>query len=372
MNQVTQELVQVVVPGAKTPWGIPLLKLDCLSKADFKFEKESQEIEKEKESLGKEDASKQGRISTIDANQDIYLVNVHRDEDIFGVNDQDDTSKFDADKDLQGEEVVVEKKVAGKDASGVEEINASIATSVTATTLTISMDEITLAKACIKINTSKPKAKGIVMQEPSKTPTPLVSSQQPSKVQNKDYGLAQRLQAEEQEQLTDVKNLRLFMDFLKKRRKLFAAKRAKEKRNKPPTKAQQRSLMYTYLKNMDGWKTRALKNKSFADIQDLFNKAMKRVNMFMDIDTKVVKSTKKDKAQTVQESSSKRAGDELKQESSKKQKIKDENESEELKRCLEIVPDDRDDVTVDTTPLSTKSPTIVDYKIYKKGRKRFF
>nr|GEU96659.1 putative reverse transcriptase domain-containing protein [Tanacetum cinerariifolium] len=105
-----------------------------------------------------------------------------------------------------------------------------------------------------------------------------------------DYELAQRLQAEEQEQLTDAKKARLFMEFLEKRRKFFSAKRAKEKRNKPPTKAQQRSLMCTYLKNMDGWKTRALKNKSFVDIQDLFNKAMKRVNMFVDMDTKVVES----------------------------------------------------------------------------------
>nr|GFC58100.1 hypothetical protein [Tanacetum cinerariifolium] len=90
------------------------------------------------------------------------------DEDIFGVNDQDDTSMFDANKDLQGEEVVVEKEVAGKDVSAVEKINvASIVTSVTATTPTISIDEITLAKALIEIKTSRPKAKGIVMQEPS-------------------------------------------------------------------------------------------------------------------------------------------------------------------------------------------------------------
>nr|GEV58750.1 hypothetical protein [Tanacetum cinerariifolium] len=71
------------------------------------------------------------------------------DEDIFGVNDQDDTPMFDADKDLQGEDVVVEKEVT------VEEVNAaSITTPVStaattttaATTPTISMDEITLAK----------------------------------------------------------------------------------------------------------------------------------------------------------------------------------------------------------------------------------
>nr|GFD05543.1 hypothetical protein [Tanacetum cinerariifolium] len=109
-------------------------------------------------------------VQDIDANQDIYLVNVHRDEDIFGVNDQDDTSMFDADKDLQGEEVIVEKEVVSEDVSVVEEVNAAnIATSViaitttTATTPIISIDEITLAKALIEIKTSRPKAKRIFM-----------------------------------------------------------------------------------------------------------------------------------------------------------------------------------------------------------------
>ncbi|GJU27311.1 hypothetical protein Tco_1165932, partial [Tanacetum coccineum] len=43
----------------------------------------------EDEGLSEEDASKQGRIADIDANKDIYLVNVHTDEDMFGVNDID-------------------------------------------------------------------------------------------------------------------------------------------------------------------------------------------------------------------------------------------------------------------------------------------
>nr|GEW08063.1 reverse transcriptase domain-containing protein [Tanacetum cinerariifolium] len=68
----------------------------------------------DKESLGEEDASKQGRISDIDANQEIYLVNVHKDKDIFDLNDQDDTSMFDADKDLQGEEVVKKQLLTKK------------------------------------------------------------------------------------------------------------------------------------------------------------------------------------------------------------------------------------------------------------------
>nr|GFC40376.1 hypothetical protein [Tanacetum cinerariifolium] len=80
----------------------------------------------------------------------------------------------------------------------------------------------------------------------------------------------------------------------------------------------------------------------------------------------------KDEAETAQESSSKRAGDELDQEISKKQKVKDDKESEEHKKCLEIIPDNGDDVTIDATPFSSKSPTIVDYKIYKERKKNYF
>ncbi|GJZ70595.1 hypothetical protein Tco_0634446 [Tanacetum coccineum] len=73
-----------------------------------------------------------------------------------------------------------------------------------------------------------------------------------------------------------------------------------------------------------------------------------------------------------QESSSKRADDELEQDPSKKQKVDDDKETEELKQCMEIISDDGDDVTIEATPLSTKSPTIVDYKIYKEGKKSYF
>ncbi|GKC34989.1 hypothetical protein Tco_1047373, partial [Tanacetum coccineum] len=52
----------------------------------------------EDEGLSKENASKQGRTADIDATKDIYLVNVHHDEDMFGVND------------LEGDEVLVESE----------------------------------------------------------------------------------------------------------------------------------------------------------------------------------------------------------------------------------------------------------------------
>nr|GEW89896.1 hypothetical protein [Tanacetum cinerariifolium] len=49
-----------------------------------------------------------------------------------------------------------------------------------------------------------------------------------------------------------------------------------------------------------------------------------------------------------------------------------DDDTVELKRCLEIVPKDDDDVAIEATPLYFKSPTIVDYKIYRKGKKSYF
>nr|GFB23250.1 hypothetical protein [Tanacetum cinerariifolium] len=155
--------------------------------------------------------------------------------------------------------------------------------------------------------------------------------------------------------------------------KYFAAKRAEEIRNKPPTKAQQRTLMCTYMRNMEGFKQKDFIGKSFNDIKKIFDKVYKRVNTFVDMDTKnVQESLKKTKA----EGSSKRAGQELEQERAKKQKLAKQehdkvadDDTAELKRYLEIVPED---VAIEATPLSSKSPTIVDYKIYRVGKNNYF
>ncbi|GJS69062.1 hypothetical protein Tco_0701903, partial [Tanacetum coccineum] len=69
-----------------------------------------------------------------------------------------------------------------------------------------------------------------------------------------DRLLAKRLQAREQEELTNEEKARLFVELLEKRKKHFAALRAQEKRNNPPTKAQKKSTMSTYLKHMAGYK----------------------------------------------------------------------------------------------------------------------
>ncbi|GKB20685.1 hypothetical protein Tco_0854608 [Tanacetum coccineum] len=122
---------------------------------------------------------------------------------------------------------------------------------------------------------------------------------------------------------------------------------------------------------MEGYILKQLKGFKFKVIKDMSNKAFRRVNTFVDHEKELIEESSK-KAENKKESSSKRAGDKLEYDKSKKQKLDkkveakldDAKEAEELKQCLEIVPDDGDDVTVDATPLFVKIQ-IVDYKIHQ-------
>ncbi|GJS74298.1 hypothetical protein Tco_0707139 [Tanacetum coccineum] len=89
----------------------------------------------DEESLG-EDASKQGRINAIDADEDITLVN-----------NQDDAYMFDVNT-LTGDEVLVESEVDVKDVN-------------------LSVDEVTLAQALAALKSAKVQEKGDVIEEPS-------------------------------------------------------------------------------------------------------------------------------------------------------------------------------------------------------------
>nr|GEU79410.1 uncharacterized mitochondrial protein AtMg00810-like [Tanacetum cinerariifolium] len=225
-----------------------------LEKAKTAHAKEIADLKKRVKKLErkkKEDASKQGRmIDNIDQDEEITLIDeTHgwmNEEDMLGVNV------------LDGDEVIV-------DATAVT-IAEDVEFTTAATTPQISKDKLTLAQTLIKITEDKPKARGVIVQEPSKFRT--TSSLQPS-------------------QLPHAKDKEI-----------------------------------------------------------------------------VEERSRKTQAETTK-GSSKRARDELEQESAKRQRLEKEDDSAELKRCLEIVPKDDDDVTIEATPLSCKSPTIVNYKIYK-------
>ncbi|GJU12039.1 hypothetical protein Tco_1134435, partial [Tanacetum coccineum] len=265
------------------------------------------------------------RIHDIDADEDITLVN-------------DDKEMFDVGT-LTGDKVLAEQVVVAKD-------------------MNLSVDEVTLAQAFAALKSAKEnvqdKGKG-KMVEPKK---PMKKKE----LIRLDQEIASKLQAEFDEEVRLARekakkeqeaNVALTEEWddiqakIEKRRKHFAAKRAEEKRNKLPTQAQQRKIICTYLKNMEGKKPKDLMNKSFDSIQKMFDKAFKRVNTFVDFRTYLV------------EGSSKRAREELEQENVKKQKVDDDKETTELKSLMEVMPDE-EEVALDAIPLAIKSPSIID------------
>ncbi|GJV61799.1 hypothetical protein Tco_1467899 [Tanacetum coccineum] len=165
----------------------------------------------------------------------------------------------------------------------------------------------------------------------------------------------------------------MLVEMIAERKKFFAAQRAAEQRSKPPTKNQIRNRMCTYLKNMGGYKHNQLKRRSYEEIQKLFDKAYKQVSSFVPMDLEEVKSS-----ETRTEESSKRAGNKLESDKSKKQKIDEHVEAEkvndqeeaEMKKHIEIVKDD--EVAIDAIPLAIKPPVIVKYKIVKEGKFVYF
>ncbi|GJX42274.1 hypothetical protein Tco_0257264 [Tanacetum coccineum] len=243
-------------------------------------------VSSDEASLGdQEDASKQGRkIHDIDADEDITLENVHDDDIMFDVSD------------LAGEEVFfAEQGVPDNKKDDAAQVNTAVvstASTILVSAAIITEDEITLAQVLAKLKSDKPtstasirpKAKGLVIHEEEQATTLTVSSQQHShvKVQEKGKGilveepvksikkkdqiildeqLAFKLQAKEEEEEEEEEE-RLTREKVEANKKILCNKKAEEKRNRPPTRAQQRSIMCTYLKNMAGWKPKDLKSKT--------------------------------------------------------------------------------------------------------------
>ncbi|GJS80853.1 hypothetical protein Tco_0747394 [Tanacetum coccineum] len=327
-------------------------------------------------SLGdQEDPSKQGRkIAEIDQDENVNLIDETQEqlnnEEMFGVND------------LHGEEVIVEDTAAREIVTAAPIIPVTTAETIIAVTT----DATSVTTAIV----TRPKAKGIgkgIMIEPER---PLkikdqiaadeelarqleaemqaeIEEERTRRKKEEEANLALiKLQTREREELSIEEKSKLFVELMNKRRKHFAELRAQEKRKKPPTKAHKRSQMSTYLKHMGNYKHSYLKSKTYKEIEKLFEKEMKRVNSFIPMDAD-------DRTDKEQERISKRGGDDLQSNVSKKQKVDEQIETkkvddlkeEEMKKHIEVVREDN--IVIDAVPLASKPPTIVDYKIIKAG-----
>ncbi|GJT37400.1 hypothetical protein Tco_0937265 [Tanacetum coccineum] len=359
----------------------------------------------DQESLGDhEDASKQGRsIKDIDKDADVSLV-----DDTQGRSN--DADMFDID-DLHGDEVNVDMPIGDNQKLSVKEreVDTGVKDSAASTTI----EEITLAQTLIQIKAAKPKfnstrstnftikykGKGITIKlevplkrkdqvaldedlarnlqaqleaeiieeeklarkQEEKANIALIESWDNTQAMMEAYfKLAQRLQIEEQGEITIKERSRLFVELMNKRKKHFAMLRAEEKRRKQPTKAQKRNQMSTYLKNM-------VKSKMGTE------ESSKGAKDELEADKSKNAESSKEKAKGSRKKmlNRKREGKEQQQESLKRQRIEDdkdeheEDDKAELKKHPVIVKDD--EIAIDAIPLATKPPMIVEYKLLNEG-----
>ncbi|GJW08045.1 putative ribonuclease H-like domain-containing protein, partial [Tanacetum coccineum] len=221
----------------------------------------------------------------------------HKLKRLFNIGRSAQVISFDDEGILDGEEVFAEHDVVEKEVSAADPVTTTsevvTTTGVEVTTnsaTTTTVGELTLAQTLIEIKAAKPKDKGKAkMTEPEK---PLKKKDQIMY----DQEVALNLQAQLQAKLEEEKE-RL-------------ARQKEEEANIALIESWDNTQA---MMDADSYKQSQLKNKSFAEIQKLFDKAMTRVNMFVDMDTKLVERSEK-KA----EDSTKRVGTELGQEVAKK------------------------------------------------------
>nr|GFD00020.1 hypothetical protein [Tanacetum cinerariifolium] len=140
-----------------------------------------------------------------------------------------------------------------------------------------------------------------------------------------------------------------------------AVKKYQAMKRKPQTEAQARKNMMMYLKNVIGFKLDYFKGMSYDDIRPIF-KAKFNSNVAFLLKTKEQIEEDENRAlQTINETPAKRAA--------KRRKL--DEEVEDLKRHLQIVPNEDDDVYTEATSLARKVH-VMDYEIIEMNNKPYY
>ncbi|GJX81054.1 hypothetical protein Tco_0329203 [Tanacetum coccineum] len=175
------------------------------------------------------------------------------------------------------------------------------------------------------------------------------------------------------------------VDLVNQRKKYFAEERARAKRNKPMTQSQLRTYMMNYLKNQGTWKLSQLKNLSFEEVKEEFDKLVKQVESFAPINFEATKASLKRFGEELQTKTLKRLkSDEAKDDEPTKKSGKrrkhmarkglhtdlnkdDSKDSDEVSEQDDSVSGTK--IPINPVPVAMKSPSIATYKIIKQGEK---
>ncbi|GJU79232.1 putative ribonuclease H-like domain-containing protein [Tanacetum coccineum] len=171
------------------------------------------------------------------------------------------------------------------------------------------------------------------------------------------------------------------VELVNQRKKHFAEERARAKRNKPMTQSQLRTYMMNYLKNQGTWKLSQLKNLSFEEVKEEFDKLVKQVESFAPINFEATKDSLKRFGEELQTKTSKRLkSDEAKDDESTKKTGKrrkqiarkglhsDKTDEDESEASKDADPISGTNIPINPVPVAIKPPSIATYKIIKQGK----
>ncbi|GJY56920.1 hypothetical protein Tco_0456035 [Tanacetum coccineum] len=251
---------------------------------------------------------------------------------------------------LDGDKVLAEPEVTVKDVNlSVDEVTLAQALAA------LKIVTTTTAATTITVVSTRPKAKRLVIHKEEQATTPTVSSQQPSQVKAQDKGKG--IMVEEPVKMKKKDQISLDEELA------FKLQAEEEEERLAREKAQQIEEA-----NIVAWdNVQEMIDDDYQMAQQMQAEEQEKLS----IKEKSKFEVRVEGSETRAEGSSKRAGEELEPESSKKPKLEEDKETTKLQRLIEVVPD-TEEVAIDVIPLATKPPSIVDYKIHKEGKKTYY
>nr|GEW26423.1 putative ribonuclease H-like domain-containing protein [Tanacetum cinerariifolium] len=236
----------------------------------------------------------------------------------------------------------------------IAKIITEVVTTASTTITVVDVPIPTATTAAAPIHTAAPsrRTKGVVIRDPKESTTTSIIIHSETKSKDKELE-AELNRTIDWDEVIDHVN--------KKAKEDNDVKRYQAIKRKPQTEAQARKNMMVYLKNVACFKMDYFKRMSYDDIRLIFGK-------YFDSNVDFLQKTK----ELMDEEDSralKRLNESKEEKAAKKQKL--EEEVEELKRHLQIVPNDEDDVYTEDTLLARKVP-VVDYEIYNENNKPYY
>nr|GEX38308.1 hypothetical protein [Tanacetum cinerariifolium] len=263
-----------------------------------------------------EDAFKQGEIVELDANEDISIEIV----DVQGRLPKSQAHVYHLDLE-HAQKVLSIQETNEAEPAEVEEV-LEVVTAAKLMTKVVTTTATPITAAYVPKASAPRRKRGVIIQDPKEAAT--VS-------QKRDEAFARELEAELN---ANISWNEVIEQVKRKERQDNTVMRYQALKRKPVTEAQARKNMMVYLKNMVGFKMEFFKGEM-----------------------------------EIEEEDSKRKSENLKHKAAKKQKI--DEEVEELKKHLQIVPNDEDDMYTKATPLALKV-LIVDYQIHYEHNKPYY